>query len=261
MAYKKKGGTAKKRKRDHEAHQAELRGFGEALPDLEAHGGSMLSALLLYCWSWGMLSLPFAQKIASAAKGDLAKFNGHFEDLDLLAGMGASGRYPGNMERDLLRSLEKPDMTASRFLVPTKLNKTTVADRVQGVLLPHVQFANIYHHYPEQWTDYICPAVEVVEDFWEAMADHPLMKSTPLRHREGGYKSNGIAIRIHGDDVPVTGVGKCWQKPSTILSWTSPGFVCECGQAGLYVYVYTNPVPLGKNKTVYSFVQLVVGLP
>ena len=126
------------------------------------------------------------------------------------------------MSDELKRWLPTPSFEADRFLLPLKVTKDTVAERVQAIVLPHKQFANLYHKHPDRWKELICPSQEVIKDFWENMADHPLMISTPLKTREGGYMSNCVPIRIHGDDVPVVGVGKCWQKMASVFSWRSP---------------------------------------
>jgi len=64
----------------------------------------------------------------------------------------------------------------------------------------------------------VAPSIEVIENFWAAMGDHPLTTSTPIRGREE-YTKLCVPLRLHGDEVPVTGVGKAWQKMYLILSW------------------------------------------
>ena len=117
--------------------------------------------------------------------------------------------------------LPKPSFQADRFMLPLRVRKDMVAERLQAIVLPHRQFANLYHKHPDRWKELICPSQEVLKDFWQAMEHHPLMRSTPLKTKEGGYMSNCIPIRIHGDDVPIVGVGKCWQKMSSVFSWRS----------------------------------------
>ena len=123
------------------------------------------------------------------------------------------------MSDEVKRWLPTPTFDADRFLLPLRIQKDTVAERVQAIVLPHRQFANLYHKHPDRWKEIICPSQEVPKDFWQAMEDHPLMRSTPLKTKEGGYISTCIPIRIHGDDVPVVGVGKCWLEMAFVSSW------------------------------------------
>ena len=58
---------------------------------------------LLFLFSWGTLSLP---EVNWLAKCSIASGASHRE-LDILAGLGASGEYKGNMRRDLLRNICK----------------------------------------------------------------------------------------------------------------------------------------------------------
>jgi hypothetical protein len=85
-----------------------------------------------------------------------------------------------------------------------------------------VLFADIYHKYPEVWKSRIASSKEVIEDFWAQMEDHPLMQCTPLAGR-ANYRQTMVPLRLHGDEVPVTGVGKAWQKMFLFLSWTARG--------------------------------------
>ena len=97
--------------------------------------------------------------------------------------------------------------------------KTQVVEKSQQIFLPHVMFSDLYHKYPSKWQAHVAPSVEVIEGFWAAMADHPLVQCTPIRGREG-YQQHCIPIRVHGDEVPVVGVGRAWQKLFLVLSWT-----------------------------------------
>jgi hypothetical protein len=90
---------------------------------------SALFALLVYLWSWGCLSLPFAQQIAKAACTDLDNARAPpYHDLLVLSRLGNSGKYPNNMQRDLLRHLEEPVMSKPRFVeLPIKINQDLVS--------------------------------------------------------------------------------------------------------------------------------------
>ena len=52
------------------------------------------------------------------------------------------------------------------------------------------------------------------------MQDHPLLDGHPvLGVRRWTHRA--IPISVHGDGVPVTGVGKAWGKSMEVLSWAS----------------------------------------
>ena len=90
----------------------------------------------------------------------------------------------------------------------------------QQMLLPHELFANIYRWYPATWAKAIMPSQDRLAEFWRVNSSHPCMRDSPLKLREG-YQKFGIPISIHGDDVPITGVGKSWCQQMTTFSWCS----------------------------------------
>ena len=92
-------------------------------------------------------------------------------------------------------------------------------EKAANVLCPHALFSNIYHHYPEIWRTRIMESEAVLEEFWEAMEGHPLLDHVKLRERSDGYRQTCVPLRIHGDDTPVTGIGKGWTKVCFFLSW------------------------------------------
>ena len=52
------------------------------------------------------------------------------------------------------------------------------------------------------------------------MAANPNLVGHPVAAR-ADYSSKCIPIALHGDGVPVTGVGKAWSKSVEIYSWSS----------------------------------------
>ena len=64
---------------------------------------SCFADALTNLFGWGALSLPNVQWLASCVKRDYAARPEGHPDIDALAAIGASGEYPGNMRRDLLR--------------------------------------------------------------------------------------------------------------------------------------------------------------
>ena len=63
---------------------------------------------------------------------------------------------------------------------------------------------------------------DTVHRFWDKMDKHPSYASHPMhRHALSSFKTHGVPLRIHGDETPVTGVGKTWSKLVDATSWSS----------------------------------------
>ena len=96
--------------------------------------------------------------------------------------------------------------------------KAPLGDRTQSLLLPHEMFASIYEHYPHAWTQNIIPDEETLGTFWDSVAAHPQMAGHPIAARPD-FRSRCIPLGLHGDDVPITGLGKIWVSKMTQLSF------------------------------------------
>ena len=146
-----------------------------------------------------------------------------FPDLDVLAELGASGKYPGNMHADFMRNRSLDVVrceirAAMRCDIPLKLGPLLTRECPQDIIMPHALFSDIYHRYPNTWKARVAPSPDVFENFWHEMTDHPLMEHSKLNTRED-FRHKAVALRMHGDGVPVTGVGKSWAKMMDIWSW------------------------------------------
>lgn len=93
-------------------------------------------------------------------------------------------------------------------------------DSVQSMLLPHEMFACLYRNYKKVWSTAVVPSVERVQKFWRAMRLHPQMRDHPMTSSPQ-WESWTVPIAVHGDGVPVTGVGKVWSRVMTNYSWYS----------------------------------------
>ena len=60
----------------------------------------------------------------------------------------------------------------------------------------------------------------MIPKFWEAIRHHPLLNGHVVK-RQPRWNRRCIPISVHGDGVPVTGVGKSWGKSMEMLSWAS----------------------------------------
>ena len=59
-----------------------------------------------------------------------------------------------------------------------------------------------------------------LETFWETAVNHPLLHDHPVLHREH-WRRYAVPIALHGDGVPVVGIGKAWTKLLNVFSWFS----------------------------------------
>lgn len=80
------------------------------------------------------------------------------------------------------------------------------------VVLPHLMFAALYRTSPAIFEEHLLPGgVEQVPRFWESMSGHPALAEHPLKTVQN-WQRRFILLSLHGDGVPVTGVGKAWGK-------------------------------------------------
>ena len=196
---------------------------------------SVLAQFLIMQWAWGYMSPQDVQRISHLAREDIMRLTGSdhtLPDIDILASIGTNGRYPRNMNRDLqakygANRLSKPLTTQMPMMT---LSQEFVAAAEQNIFLPHVLFSDLYNQYPNAWRDRICPSMEKLNEFWSEMEGSPQLRDHPITQLEN-YQSRAIPLSIHGDGVPVTGVGKTWGKSLDVFSWCSllgVGLTIEC---------------------------------
>ena len=181
-----------------------------------------LVQFLLEQWAWGWMSPQTVQSIASKAKEDIDRMNDgqlvDFTSLSVLASIGDHGNYSNNCNRDLQNIIQGVHISEpSSFSLPSKTKPDgSFETEDQHMFLPHVVFANLYEHYPETFKEKICPNSATLEHFWAAMARNPQLVDHPVTSIPD-YNKFAIPISIHGDGVPVTGVGKAWSKSCDIF--------------------------------------------
>ena len=64
------------------------------------------------------------------------------------------------------------------------------------------------------------PDEKLIPKFWESFNGHPCMDGHPVLGRED-YKTKCVPLSIHGDETPITGVGKVWSRKVLLLTWSS----------------------------------------
>ena len=111
------------------------------------------------------------------------------------------------------------------FHMPALINgvETTC---LQGILLPHELFANLYHSasYRHIWETSLVPDAKFISRFWKMSKGHPGLIKHPLWKRSQ-YQTKCIPLGLHVDEVPVTGRGKVWCKAAVVFSWF--GLLCS----------------------------------
>jgi hypothetical protein len=189
---------------------------------------SGLASFLLAEFSWGAMSAQLVQKIALLATKDCQQSintGGILKDLESLSKLGGSGHHPNNVHRDIMKF-------SSQSLLPVGLDVQIPFKqglKLQRILLPHEMFAAIFTHYPEAWCRVINPEASKLVSFWQAQATHPNMEGNPIKSR-GDYQTKCIPLGFHGNEVPMTGKGKCWCKSMLTFEWCSllgVGSTCE----------------------------------
>ena len=185
---------------------------------------SQLARFLVSMFAWGHMSPQMVQKIALYAKRDFdeALLEGAvLPDLDKLAELGTRGRWENNISTQLLTSIgtRLPKLHESSLPLSASVPCTFLM-RSQGILLPHELFATLYRTYPRQFNDRIVQSRQQLKKNWREMEDHPAMIGHPMRERSG-WAERAVPLSIHGDEVPVTGVGRSWSKSLLLISWCS----------------------------------------
>lgn len=148
--------------------------------------------------------------------------NETFQDLDLVASLGAEGKYPNNINKELMAKLGGINISEPLQVDMPMLTRSKEfrIQNHQKLLLPHTVFSDLYNNYPAAWRDRVLPSTAKLNEFWREMEDSPALANHPVKQIPN-WQSRAIPISIHTDAVPVTGVGKTWGKSVDVYSWCS----------------------------------------
>ncbi len=180
---------------------------------------SALVEVLLMKRAWGNLSSPDVQQIAAAALED----GSDHPDVHALASLGSFGRFPGKCHQELEAKMgANPIQESIKFILLVLRRPPMRTETVQQTILyPHELFATIYHQYPQVFKDQICGGSPGnIPKFWDSMREHPAYSAHPM-HSSPDFHQKCLSLALHGDGVPVTGVGKTWSNSADIFSWAS----------------------------------------
>lgn len=119
-----------------------------------------------------------------------------------------------------------------------KIDMKAPMDKVdQGILLPHQMINSIYERYQEAWSSSILPSKTKLNEFWQSVRGHPQMEGHPAVSVPG-YDECFIPLAVHGDGVPIVGVGKIWSRTMTMFSFYS--LVGEGWTQDLLFYIWSS---------------------
>ena len=71
------------------------------------------------------------------------------------------------------------------------------------------------------WNKVILPKNDLPLKFWTAQQGHPQWEGHPLSTMNPNQLKKMIPLSLHGDEVPITGIGKQWSRKMVNFSWHS----------------------------------------
>lgn len=81
-----------------------------------------------------------------------------------------------------------------------------------SIALPHMVWAALYKHSPAAFEEHMMPnGKNKLPAFWQSMSAHPALKNHPMLAVDR-WRDTFIPVSVHGDGVPVTGIGRSWAK-------------------------------------------------
>ncbi len=166
-------------------------------------------------WAWGVISVPFLVDICLAAVEDGCDH----PTVVQLSRLGGPQRNRGHMHRDLLRRLAPSPLVARLSSVPLWMKSAfnQVFQTTQQVLLPHALFAVLYSSFKEHFVSVLCGgSAGHLGEFWATQRQHPAFRHHPCRLRD---LNKTMPISLHGDGVPVSGIGRAASQSVEAISW------------------------------------------
>lgn len=175
---------------------------------------SALHFLLMTLLAQGILSGALCHNIAVAAQQDFMKIKEgkQLPDLAKLAKL----KHGKNLVKSVYGNLKNASNLPAPFSVQIPYSDGTYAG---DILLPQEYFAAMYED-PIFWKKTILGDERKLKTFWDNFETHPLMHNSPLK-KLPNYKETVVPLLLHGDEVPVFGVGKIWSRSVLSFSWCS----------------------------------------
>ena len=187
-------------------------------------------------WCWGLDSATDVQRdCASAYRDQIRLLTGLGIDaahasksLAALAALGAHGRHKSNIKGQLVTLLGDPRIPEPHFedvpmLKPKPAPGEPLVETISfPILLPHEQFAYLYHNHPERFRAIFLngePAAEVLPVFWKQairIRDPRLQHHPMCADRQ--WTKQCVPLSLHGDAAPCVAVGHTGTKSFDVYS-------------------------------------------
>ena len=194
------------------------RGIGQRIAEERAVHTyeSKLATLLIQQLAWGIFTTAQIQDIAEQAAQDLQQVGvdpGVFPALDSLSKSGSHGKHPQNTHRDVMTSVkDEKDFKPLEVHVPFE----NIGEQPTKLNLPHEHFAHIYNKHPQAFAQQMLPNSSDLQKFWVGIQGHPAVEKL-----HGEDLRFAVPLGMHGDEVPVVGVGKCWSRCALTFQYFS----------------------------------------
>ena len=218
---------------------------------------SSLAKFLLKQYAWGGMSPQLVQQIASCAVADIKQVvasGGVLKKLESLSKLGGANNLANNMHRDILK-FQTDSNIIEGFEVELPFKGKGM--QMQKILLPHEMFACLYHNYPEAWKRIMLPSEEKLSKFWQAQQDHPNFAGHPMQENPE-FRTKCIPLGLHGDEVPITGKGKCWCKSMLTFEFCSLLGVGVTAERMLWIWgVFDKIIETGEAGTLEHFWKII----
>ena len=202
---------------------AKGRGLTHAPPDNRTET-SALANFLIREWAWGKMSPQMVQTISHLALLDLkvASAGNTNSELEKLSRIGAHGFYSNNCNRDLNNLLPTSQLPQAHEFQLTCRTPVFGTFRMHdfSMLLPHEWFSAMHQHYPEYFRQHVVRSRDDLREFWSQCGEHPALRENVVKTTVD-YNSLVVPLSLHGDGVPVKGVGKSWSESMNVYSWAS----------------------------------------
>ena len=211
----------RKRRRGGGVQQRLYNRRGEPETDGTMGETSSLCMVLLNLFAWGFFSPQRVQQIAEMAVRDIERAQEDplvLADLKMLAGLGTKGMHANNIHSELMAKIEHVPKIPKPFKANVPLKG--FPNSIQSMLLPHEMFACIWESYKNVWNTAIVPSADRVRKFWRSMQLHPQLREHPMTSTPDWF-SHTVPLAVHGDGVPITGIGTVWSRVMTNYSWYS----------------------------------------
>jgi len=178
---------------------------------------SCLFALLMIMFAKGILSGHQVHSLAKAGQEDINMAYDGFQvkKLRRLAEL----KQSKNLGRTVSTMMTKNTELPMPMEVHVPMKGLPEGQSCKSIMLPHEIFSAFYHN-GAAWTKCILPDSSKLQQFWSSFSGHPCFEGHPLE-TQSDYSTHVIPLGMHGDEVPVLGVGKIWCKCVLFFSWFS----------------------------------------